>query len=447
MASATDRACGPRPRSGLVGRMRALWHGGPHVYLASREDIFHVNRLLGELPVKAGSTYVGIIGGLGTLNYITALAPDRVILVDVNRDQVEFARCVVELIEVSRSRPQLVEAFFSRRFMEDETAFLKQAGNPTVFNETLHRIHSRNAFEKFFPAIMDGRFSDGGLAIAGNRSCANLKLSGPQRGTPRGDNCLYLGEGWLASEESFSRLKSILCKARVEFVHSPVEGLDIDPGGDCLYFHGSNVEDAFPRHYRTFVSRVHERLASRDSSFTFVWFSTYHAVNLTRFKPYVRTSESVHEDCAAKVAAHTKGRTALELIPGKHCFGRELGAAHVDVVPFAEFRPTRRYDVVVSHILYGSRLLGMTKNAFEEALAIMLTIADEVVVVEHNAASEDFRDARLLSVGEIAGSLSTHHGLGLEVEYSKGHRDDRRNLIVSATKLHSAGAWQPGRSA
>ena len=136
------RAHRPFPMSNLLGRLGARWRGGPHVYLASREDIFHVRRLLGELPVMAGSTYVGIIGGLGTLNYISALAPDRIILVDVNRDQVEFARCVVELIEVSASRRRFIEAFFSRRFNEDEAAFLEQAGDPALFNDTLSRIQS-----------------------------------------------------------------------------------------------------------------------------------------------------------------------------------------------------------------------------------------------------------------------------------------------------------------
>lgn len=62
--SPADRAYCSFPASSLVGRLGTLWHGGPHVYLASREDIFHVKRLLGELPVIAGSTYVGIIGGI-----------------------------------------------------------------------------------------------------------------------------------------------------------------------------------------------------------------------------------------------------------------------------------------------------------------------------------------------------------------------------------------------
>jgi hypothetical protein len=440
MASPPERSEGARPRSSPVDRLRALWRGGPHVYLASREDIFHVKRLLGELPSATGGTWVGIIGGLGTLSFISAVSPDRIILVDVNRDQVELARCVLELIGVSPSRSRFVEAFFSRRFLEDETEFLKQPGDLTVFNDTLGRVSSKEAFQKFFPAVRDGRFEAGGLAIVGNRCCASLKLSGPQRGVPTGDNFLYWGEGWLASDESYDRLRSILHDARIELVYSPVESLEIDPGGGSLYFHGSNVEDAFPTSYRRFVARTHDRLALADGEPTFVWFSTYHAVNVTRFKRYVRRSDSVHSDCAAKVAAHTRGRTVLELVPGSYCFGRELGAAHVDVERFEGFRPHRRYDVVVSHILFGSRLLHMTRNAFQEALGTMLTISDEVVIVEHNAASEGFRDARLLGIGDIVALLSRHHGIGLEVEHSKGHGDDRRNLIVSVARRRSAGA-------
>ncbi len=410
--------------------LRRSWTRGPDVYLASREDIFHVKRLLGELPVVPDSTYVGIIGGLGTLNYILAIAPRKIVLVDANRDQVEYAKCVVELIEMCDSREAFVEAFFSRRFVEDEHRFLGQTGDPGIVSETLQKIHGKDPFRRFFPAIRDGVFVGDGLEIRGNGCCRRLRLYGPERGTAQGDNYLYFGEGWLKDDTSFSRLRSILRGARPEFVHSPIEELDLDPVGNCLYLHGSNVVDSFPSPCRAFSAGICRRLSRQDRDVTFFSFSTYHPVNITTFKKFHPESDDGHTDCARKVAVYTKGKVVLELIPGEHCFGRELCAREIEVRAFRGHLPNRRFDVVVSHILYGSGHPKLSKRDFERAIDGMLALADEVVIVEHNSESLDFGGERLLDVGEIAGLLGKHHGLEMQVEFARGHRDNRRNVIL-----------------
>ncbi len=411
----------------FLGRFR---RPGPDVYLASREDLFHVKRLLGVLPVVPGSTYVGVIGGLGTLHYIEALAPRRIVLVDANPDQVEYAKCVVELIEKSDSREAFVEAFFSRPFVADETRFLGQRGDSGLFDATAGKVRSRDAFRRFFPAIRDAVFVGNGLRIEGNGCCRLLRRSGPARGTPEGDNYLFFGEGWLRDEASFSRLRSILRQARPEFVSSPVEELDLDLDAECVYLHGSNVVDSFPSSWAALTARVHRTLSRRDRDVTCFSFSTYHSVNVTRFRKFRAEAGDVHTDCARKVAARTRGRSVLELVPGDHAFGRELGARVVDVRPFPGDWPSRSYDVVVSHILYGSGAFGRSRRGFERALERMIAIASEVVLVEHNPESLDFDGGRFLDVGEIAGLLATRHGLEMEVEFSRGQRDDRRNVIL-----------------
>jgi hypothetical protein len=403
---------------------------GPHVYLASREDIFHVNRLIRQIPVHEDSTFIGIIGGLGTLNYISALGPRRIVLVDINKDQVEYAECFLELIRRSPSREQLVESFFSRRYVSDSRAFLRQGGDPVLFDRTLQSMPNPESFQRFFSVIRDAPFDGDGLRIEGNSCCRSLKLTGPARGTPPGDNYLYFGDGWLSSEESYLRLRTILNTAQLSVVHSSIAELAVDWHGPCFYFHGSNVMDSFPKPHKRFLSRMYQGLWHLDADVTFIHFSTYHPVNIVRFKKFRLKGRDMHTDCAVKVSTYTRGKDVLEVVPGEHYFGRELLAGSFEVKKFKKMEVRRRYDVVVSHILYGARFLGLSRAGFEKAVEALLALADELVIVEHNSESLDFSRRRVLGLGDIADILSRLQGVEIQAEFSKGFKDDRRNVIV-----------------
>jgi hypothetical protein len=409
---------------------RRIIRPGPHIYLASREDMFHVRRLLREIPVHKGGTYIGIIGGLGTLNYLTEISPHRIVLVDLNPDQVDYAKCFLELIGMSGSREEFAESFFSRKYVASEAEFLRQDGDFAVFNRTLRKMRNREAFNRFFSVIRDAEFSGDGLRIVGNDFCRCLRLGGPSRGTPPGANFLFFGQGWLKNKSSFARLRSIVRRARLTFVRSSIDKLDPELDGSVFYFHGSNVLDSFPKSYNLFLSRFQHKLARLDRDVTFIHFSTYHAVNRATFKKFSLKGPDVHTDCAAKVAEYTRGKDVLELVPGEHCFGRELQAESVEVKPFRRFKFERRYDVTVCHLLYGSHLLGLSRSGFEKALKVLLTSAPELVIVEHNSESLDFKGRHLLSFGDLAGFLSKFQGMDMQAEFSRGRKDNRRNMVV-----------------
>src|SRR5689334_11879625 len=86
------------------------------LYLASRDEIGRVLKILDEMPASRGGTFVGIVGGLAALNFVERLQPSNILLVDLNPAQVEYGRCVVELIKLSTTRTEFVSAFFSRPF-------------------------------------------------------------------------------------------------------------------------------------------------------------------------------------------------------------------------------------------------------------------------------------------------------------------------------------------
>jgi hypothetical protein len=406
----------------------------PRVFLASREDMFHVNRLLDALPRAEEAAYIGIVGGLGTFNFIEALAPRQILLIDMNRDQVEYGRCVLELIRHSPSRREFVEAFFSRRFLDDEKEFLRQQGDIELFEKTAAAVNQPDVFRKYFRSVRDAAGRDG-LMIPGNDLCRRLKLYGPERGTPVGFNYLFFGQGWLRSNESYLNLRRILADARLELRRVSLGRLKPDLKANTIYFHGTNVVDSCPREYRSFIAEMHRRQAARTASF--YYFSTYYGLNTTRFRAAEPMGTDIHSDCARKVAAYTRGKEVLEVIPGEHYFGRELEARRFEVVHARDLAGVRRtYEVVVSHLLYGSGLLGLKKKEFEGLLDRMRTLAPELVIVEHNRMSQDFQGGPRFDVGEVAGLAGRNYRVGwdMQVDFSRGNRDDVRNIILDVRR-------------
>ncbi|HSQ36015.1 MAG TPA: hypothetical protein VLQ89_08490 [Candidatus Binatia bacterium] len=414
----------------IIRRLRAIWRRTPQIFLASREDMFHVNRLLQDIPAAAGSAYIGIVGGMGTLNVIEKLRPRSIVLVDSNTDQLAYGACIVELIALAASRREFVESVFSRPFREDEAAFLGQQGDAAIFASTLTKISRKKAFRRFFSPIRDAGFSDG-LEIRDNRCCRRLRLHGPERGTPEYVNFFFYGQGWLENDERFAALKKTLAAARITFIRAAIETLKLDVNENHVYFHGSNVFSSYPKQYWRFVAGMHRRLAGRDRSFTH--FSTYQPVSTTQIAAPRPLAATIHADCAAKVAVHTQGKRVLEVIPGRHYFGREMKAADHEVVHFSKLDPLgRSFEMVVSHILYGSGLLGLTQAKFQAFLAKALALAPEIVIVEHNRRSLDFRGGRRLDLEDLILLLGGAGGPGLKVrvDFARGRKDDMRNLVM-----------------
>jgi hypothetical protein len=290
-------------------------------------------------------------------------------------------------------------------------------------------------FRKYFRAVRDGA-GRGELSIPGNDCCRWLKLYGPSRGTPLGFNYLFFGQGWLRSDESYLNLRRILAGARFELRQASLGRLQPDLTAACVYFHGSNVVDSCPEEYWRFIAEMHRYPGPRTAAFHY--FSTYDGLNTTHFHPATPIGADIHADCARKVASNTRDKDVLEVIPGEHFFGREMEARRYEVVHARDLsRIDRNYDVIVSHLLYGSGLLGLKKKEFEGLLDRMRALAPELVIVEHNRRSLDFPQGPQFDVGELAllAAGGSRSGLEMQVGFSRGSRDDVRNIILDVRRL------------
>lgn len=434
------------PASAKEGRWRNL-------YLASRDEIGAVLKILDEMPASQGGSFIGIIGGLAALNFIERLQPARILLVDLNPAQVEYGRCVIELIKQSPSRTEFVSAFFSRPFRPDEATFLAQPGDEELLRSSTQRIEE--------PALRESCAADlslvaratydaasGSLLVERNSNGKHLRLRGPDRGMPIGYNYLYFDKGWLESEASYEQTRSALLAARIRFVASDIGAVPVRSiRGRHVYFWGSNLATWFAEGkeaYQRFVIRAHEELASRNRAIRFVFMSTYRRTAWTSFVPFKQLGAGVHLDASAKVKKHARGKRVLELIPGRAYFGRELRAEEIVVQNASKpIDPAASFDLAVLHILNNSGIRWWREDRASEFGALyeeVLGRAKEVVILEHNRDSQDFSErqrARMVGLGELLKPLFpvlAKRRLALDLEFATGEVDSARNLVLRVRK-------------
>lgn len=433
---------------------RAEERGPRDLYLASRDEIRRVEKILDELPESKGGTLVGIVGGLAVLNFVERLQPSDILLVDLNAAQVEYGRCVVELIKATPTRTGFVSAFFSRPFLPDEAAFLAQPGDPALLRSSTDGIRDRALRESCLAdlaLIADATYdtATGSLVVLRNSNGKHLQLRGPDKGMPIGHNYLYYDRGWLASDESYERTRASLLSARLRFLASDIGAVPVETiRGRDIVFWGTNLAtwvDAGKAAYERFVIRMHEELAARNQAIRFTFCSTYRRTATTRFVPFAKLGDGVHLDASAKVRKHAQGKTVLELIPGRAYFGRELRAKDIVVQNASQpIDPQLTFDLAVLHILNNSGMKWWQKDRATEFRALyefVLERASEVVILEHDRTSQDFdtkERARMVGLGELLEPLFpvlAKRRLSLDLEPALGEIDDARNLVLHVRKL------------
>ncbi len=424
------------------------------LYLASRDEIKRVEKILGEAPASKGGSLVGIVGGLAVLNFIERMQPSEMMLIDLNPAQVEYGRCVIELIKQTPDRDAFVAAFFSRPFLEDEQAFLAQPGDEAMLRTNMEKIADRGlraSCEADLSLITRATYDAAtkSLVVLRNSNGKYLQRGGPDKGMPMSYNYLFYGRGWLETPESYERTRAALRSAKTRFLTSDIGAAPIqDVKGREIYFWGTNLATWFEggkEGYERFVIRAHEEFMSRNQAIRFVFASTYRRTGVTNFVPFKQLGNGVHLDASAKVRKHAEGKTVLELIPGRAYFGRELRAKD-NVVQNAglPIDPALKFEVAVLHILNNSGMKWWKQDRtteFKDLFEEVLTRGDEVVILEHNRASIDFSEtekARMVGLGELLKPLFpvlAKRRLNLELELCVGNTDSARNLVLRVKKL------------
>jgi hypothetical protein len=248
----------------LKGRSVADYFSGPDkIYIASADQFAGLERVAEAPALKPCRHFFSVIGGMGGLNVLARLDPlESITFFDINADAARVCRIHLALIGGARDRDDFVSLLYGRPFSSARYAAANQAdyyalpSDPglerrrrDVLGDALHAD-----FQAIYPAYLDDPSRD----IYDGVSChvtrmplfhdapVDAVMTHPFYGRREmkwrrisNVNSLFMGKGWLASEERFAAVQRHL-RGPVQIVTAPLHELQPPPASG-LY--ASNVVD------------------------------------------------------------------------------------------------------------------------------------------------------------------------------------------------------------
>ena len=432
-----------------------LFKSPSQVYLASADRMDKVLSnvsVLKQLPDRKVDTYATVVGGLSGLNYLLSLEPADIVFYDVNISAVDYAKFIVELINISSSHDDFITRVFCRSVknfeaqrgklrVENQDEYLKIPIDNGVMADTINRLSRKSSgvFKDYIlPHLQKG-------ILDGVRNCrfllpcfpinervpvgGGLEMGRNQHGKDvPNTNSFFYGFGWLESQAAFEHVQRSLAKAKLSFVCMDILTEDIEPVCDMsgsLVLHASNIDDWFPEQWVEFVDNMVTGNLNRQGQTAFV-----------------TTNGSVQ---IAAIDAHEKAYKAIE----PYVYGNIVEVTHKTPWGFHEFdRQNILYsdylksdyaaDTTILHILSGE---GLGVDVLRQVLKKSLSVSNRVIVMEHNGESIDWqnsKDGSLLNSSQLKSEILPLLREGsfdlTSVVDIAGEKDLKRNIMFVADK-------------
>jgi len=372
-------------------------------------------------------------------------------------------------------------------------AVLAEPLDPGTLNDVFSKLEDAAGREKActYSALVKGFTAAPYVDAPGARICDVVCTQGnPGIRDPDGrpdsslvSSCsLQLGEGWLASEASYTLVRSRLSRSKISFKRANVfteAATLVDPHARTVLYVSNVLSIGLDQAFESFTDFIHDVHCSGSGYLHISRFETqvanYFQQDVTearhdmRYKkhisalhavskalhPYVQVLEITHqvpygfsEFDDGQAVCEANGTFYAEAVPR---------LARVNILPQQILRelPLGRGppDVAcVLHILFAN---GLSEEAFSEAFAAALFVCKRVVVLEHNPDSADFSAERHASGSEAwlgakwNSVLSIKHRLGvaarrlpqLNMVLSDFHcvvglKDGCRNVILTFDRIY-----------
>lgn len=139
---------------------------------------------------------------------------------------------------------------------------------------------------------------------------------------------------------------------------------------------------------------------------------------------------SIHTQTFRKLVLYLEGSNNVEVVNVPEWIVKDNGCSklpntdYMELNSFLRLETNKQFDSLILHILVGH---GLPKNEFADVLRKSLTMTDNLIVLEHNKESVDFRrDGIGMSIDEIQSVL----GPETVLDFGPGKHSADRNLIM-----------------
>jgi len=401
--------------------------------------------MFGFRGIGAIDRLVAVAGSFSHVTMLTTLEPREIIYTDINEDQLLVNAAILSLIKVSPTRLSFLSGYFAR----PESAFRLEAlelGNVPEPAEVMEEIRLVPAVKRIALEIYQHILVDSGervaCAYAGlvreftavqgereeRRTCDHVLIIGVPFFYNEGQNVtlcsVQYGEGWLASEATYTTVRDRLMRARVEFQHKDLftDVLELVNPNHRTVLYTSNVFTLGVQRLQTAFQEAVDRIYIFGAGYLHIChFESHFDVNKNdaRFKEVGASSSRQYRKHMAALAA-----TALQLeaytdfvevtCEAPYGFSEfdegwaigELNGENLRVdLPFKRRRnvnpegfqildpripakgPPLANSACLLHVLLGS---GCSASVFFSTLAAAMLWCQRVIILEHNPDSIDF---------------------------------------------------------
>ncbi len=448
-----------KPLESKKDKMQSIFTDDPEIYVASadafsrtEDNIKVLNKLKNKLNFESVDYFYSVIGGLSGLNYLNYVSPKDIIFFDINRASVRYAKLIFNLIQISTTRKEFLERFFSRKMehnisYKNQKKYISKKPSEELFNDTLNRLHPDN--RKMFLEVFGQIFNN--CENLNLRYCKIVLPTLPKKTDvpvntkePYGQNIntLHYGYGWLSSDEKFNTIRERIMSIKLE-VRNLFE-MDFDHESKNIVIFISNINRFFPEEWDELAIKLMNRkqrtlvITTYDGIYYFGFGDYYVYRNETlltkifkKISPiYFRLlkknkSTKPHKTAFEKIKPYTTGKV-IELTHRNDWGFEELNSAKI---PYKNYLDNPIYvDTILLHNLLGE---GVEPTYFSEVLSVAIKKTKRIVILEHNRSSKDWDECplkkkRLLSVEDIESLFPECKKTKC---FSEGFLDDKRNVI------------------
>ncbi|MCD6193710.1 MAG: hypothetical protein J7L26_09610 [Candidatus Aminicenantes bacterium] len=395
------------------------------VYLGLADSIHIADKVaLCTSGVLRGREFYAVVGSLFCLHLIPILRPRRLILFDINEAQVRFFHVFQDIMKASPSPSEFIQRYFSRPFLDDPSAFLRQPFDQGILEDTRSVVRDQDIFRMTIERIANApavNFQNActALVINDNPCCRHLTLLDYELFRPGPEcNALYLKEGFLSSQQAFDQVRELILHAEV--LHCSITD-------DILIKRLSTTPSIlFPSNiwaeswlYEDADNNLRYALTTAGNThpfFTNIWRDNLGIGKIILSKitgnPYIIDISgsifNMEEMRMHRLNAHSWLWIAIE----KKLFGRVLEIIHLPAgqwgfhehlqtmhyKDFLDAKFTEEMDVIVFHILLAN---GVPQEDFVRCLEKAAVLAKRIIVLEHDADSPSFATTPAGQIADI----------------------------------------------
>ena len=447
---------------------KSLFHSYEQVYIASADKMDTVLKNCKQfiqVPNRNIDSYVSVIGGMSGLNYLSMMAPHTITFFDINHSAIEYVKCMLEIINISKGSKDFISRVFCRsmeRFLKEknyeelnfynQNEYLDMKYDKDLYRELMSALSpfSKEMYKKYLRPHLSRK------VLSGVKNCRQLVPCYPiYERVPVGGgeengwnehgklvpnlNTYFYGYGWLSSDEAFKHVKTILNNTKKRYIAFDLFRDEIDLLADFsgnVVIHCSNIDDWFSEKWNNWSVKVLEKSIKKGGELTLI--TTNGGVRHSFLDPHKKAFECIKPYVYGKIVEIT------HKIPwGFHEFKR-------DTIIFHDYlnRNNSISDTTIIHNLVGE---GVAHNILEKVCRIALQKSNRVIILEHNQKSLDWRnnkdDQSYMTISQLKNILNKItkeiNALIHPVINIPGYNDLSRNIvfIVDTYNSHNTGEY------